>query len=125
MRATARAALVNGPAYLAYLAYAAYVDFGMPMRLRCKRKPGSYRVLHENVRFPMITNFPFVLFSRKSRRHPMKSVRTGQPPTSANLHLLLPTSINNVGEESPQNNGDAIIDGKRQFLFPIPNGART
>ena len=45
-----------------------------------------------------------------------------QPPTSANLLLLLPTSINNVGEESLQNNGDAIVNGKRKFPSPIPIG---
>ena len=66
IRATARAALVNGPAYRAYLAYAAYVDFGMSMRLGRKKKIDRYRVLRQNVAIPMIQNdreFPFAQLS--------------------------------------------------------------
>ena len=44
------------PPTLPTVAYAAYVENGMPMQLRRKRKTGCYRVLRENVAIPMIQN---------------------------------------------------------------------
>jgi hypothetical protein len=114
--------------YAAYLAYAAYVENGMPMQLRHYGKTGCYRVLRENVAIPMIQNPLSPLFSQLSMfiRVPQRNpCGHAHQQLQRNIRVPLPTSINNVGKGLPQDDDNAIVNGKRQFSSPIPKGARA
>jgi hypothetical protein len=94
MRATARAALVNGAAYAAYSAYAAYVENDMVMRLRCNRKTGRQRVLHKNMAFPTITKYQVPYFLGNFTVHRSNPCGQAHHQLQLNFHVpCLPRSL--------------------------------
>jgi hypothetical protein len=83
--------VVTRSAYRAYSAYAAYVENDMVMRLRCNRKTGRQRVLHRNMAFHIIQNFPLSSFLGNFQVY--RSNPCGQLHHKLQLNFLFPAYL--------------------------------